>query len=254
MKKLYIAGNWKMNTNANEASALICEIKDNLAAMQINPNITIIACPPFVNIETTARNIEASIIRLGAQNCHYESKGAYTGEVSIPMLKYFACEYCIVGHSERRQYFNEANQFINLKIKALLQEKVSPILCIGESLQERQSKATFDVLQTQLDESLQGISDDEIKNIIIAYEPIWAIGTAVTATVEQIDETHNFLRSYLIGKYPQNGNEVPLQYGGSVNDKNAAEIFAIENVNGALIGGASLKAEQFINIIKSGNI
>ncbi len=170
------------------------------------------------------------------------------------MLKYFACEYCIVGHSERRQYFNEANQFINLKIKALLQEKVSPILCIGESLQERQSKATFDVLQTQLDESLQGISDDEIKNIIIAYEPIWAIGTGVTATVEQIDETHNFLRSYLIGKYPQNGNEVPLQYGGSVNDKNAAEIFAIENVNGALIGGASLKAEQFINIIKSGNI
>lgn len=254
MKKLYIAGNWKMNTNANEASELICEIKDNLAAMQINPNITIIACPPFVNIETTARNIEGSIIRLGAQNCHYESKGAYTGEVSIPMLKYFACEYCIVGHSERRQYFNEANQFINLKIKALLQEKVSPILCIGESLQERQSKATFDVLQTQLDESLQGISDDEIKNIIIAYEPIWAIGTGVTATVEQIDETHNFLRSYLIGKYPQNGNEVPLQYGGSVNDKNAAEIFAIENVNGALIGGASLKAEQFINIIKSGNI
>lgn len=254
MKKLYIAGNWKMNTDADQAVELITEITDKLSKSFINDNIKIIVCPPFINIPLVADALQGcKKIELGAQNCHYEAKGAFTGEVSIPMLKYFGCKYCIVGHSERRQYFNEANQFINLKIKALLNEKVNPILCIGETLQERRSKMTFDVLKKQLDESLEGITDDSMKNIIIAYEPIWAIGTGVTATSEQINETHNYLRNYFVEKYPNAGKDVAIQYGGSVNEKNALEIFSIDNVNGALIGGASLKAEQFMNIIESGD-
>lgn len=251
MKKLYIAGNWKMNLIASEAKELINQLKA-LIAKQDTSGIEIIAFPPFINVETVAREAEGSSVKIGTQNCHHENKGAYTGEVSIPMLKYFNCEYCIVGHSERRQYFNEANQFINQKIKALISEKITPILCIGETLQERQSKMTFEVLKLQLDESLAGISDEDMANIIIAYEPIWAIGTGVTATTDQITETHNNLRTYLIDKYPTNGKNVPIQYGGSVNDKNAEEIFAVDNVNGALVGGASLEAKKFFTIIEAG--
>ncbi len=253
MKKLIIAGNWKMNTNAKDTINLINGIKEQINKITLNKNIEIIVCPPFINIEAASNAIENSIIKLGAQNCHYESKGAYTGEISTPMLKYFNCEYCIVGHSERRQYFNEANQFINLKIKALLNDNLKPILCIGETLQERQNKFTFEILKNQLDESLAELKDEQMSNIIIAYEPIWAIGTGVTANAEQIYETHNYLRNYLVQQYPINGKNIIIQYGGSVNEKNAKEIFGIENVNGALVGGASLKVEQFISIINSGN-
>lgn len=254
MKKLYLAGNWKMNTIANEAIELIEGIQSEISKMEINSNLKIIVCPPYINFESVSKSIKNSNIKLGAQNCHYESKGAYTGEVAIPMLKHFDCTYCIVGHSERRQYFNEANNFINLKIKALLKEKLTPILCIGETLQERQNKSTFQVLKAQLDESLKDLKDEQMNNFIIAYEPIWAIGTGVTATNDQIYETHNYLRKYLNDNFPINGNNIILQYGGSVNEKNAEEIFKIENVNGALVGGASLKVEQFVNIIKSANL
>ena len=209
--------------------------------------------PTIYKFRICKRETDHSNLILGAQNCHFESKGAYTGEISIDMLKQFNCKYVIVGHSERRQYFHESNEFINKKIIALLKSNLTPILCIGESLDERNTNSTFDVLSNQLSRSLKNISNDDIAKIVIAYEPIWAIGTGVIATIDQINETHNFIRKFLVDSFGANAEDVLIQYGGSVNADNAKEILAVQNVNGALIGGAALKSDQFLQIVKYAN-
>ncbi len=249
MKQFLIAGNWKMNTNVFEAVELTKHIISGLKKRTLPDNVKVLICPPFTNLDSISREIKTSKISLGAQNCHYEPNGALTGEIAIVMLKQFDCHYVIIGHSERRQIFGENNEFINKKAKALINHQVNPILCIGESLEQRNSGLTNEVLEEQLVNCLKGISPEEYNKIVIAYEPIWAIGTGVSATIEQIDTTHKFIRELLTKIYGSIAADTLLLYGGSVTANNAKEILKIENVNGALIGGASLKHEQFLSII-----
>ncbi len=259
MNKFIIAGNWKMNMNANAGEALAESINSKLNEKKfiitenIKENIRIIVCPPFVTIPTVANKLNSlnNTIYLGAQNCYYEPKGAFTGEVSIEMLKSAGCEYTIIGHSERRSIFGENDELINKKLLALLANNMLPILCIGELLEERQSGYTFNVLERQLDNCLKGVNKEQIVDIVIAYEPVWAIGTGISATANEIVEAHDWLRNYFIKHYGAQGENVFLLYGGSLNDANASEIFAIENVNGGLIGGASLDADKFTSIVIS---
>ena len=253
MKQFLIAGNWKMNTNVFEAVELTKHILKGLTDRQIKDSVKVLICPPYTNLDSVKREISNPNLLMGAQNCHFEPKGAFTGEISIMMLKQFNCQYVIVGHSERRQYFHETNEFINAKIKALLRHSIMPILCIGETLEDRNAGSTFDVLTEQLSKSLAEISNDDIAKIVVAYEPVWAIGTGITATIEQVTEAHNFIRKFLCDNFGENANQVLIQYGGSVNAENAKEILAVENVNGALIGGAALKHEQFLQIIDFAN-
>lgn len=243
MKKYIIAGNWKMNMTASETKKLT----EELNSAKVCGQQTVIICPPYTSLATANDLLAGSAIRLGAQNCHFAPKGAFTGEISIPMLKECGCEYVIIGHSERRQLFGESNAFINQKLMALLEGELSPILCIGETLDERQNGKTKAVLETQLAQCLKDVA--EAKSIIIAYEPVWAIGTGISASTEQITETHSFIHSWLKNKF--SNVVVPILYGGSVNDKNAGEILAIPHVDGALIGGASLVAEKFASIIST---
>ncbi len=249
MKEYLIAGNWKMNTTIADAKELTKQIIAGLEVHPASKNVKVLICPPFTNLDSVNRLIHKSGLLLGAQNCYFEPKGVFNGEISIDMLKQFQCEYVIVGHSERRQYFHETNEFINKKIHALLKNSVTPILCIGESLEDRNANSTFDVLSAQLSKSLANISNDDIAKIVVAYEPIWAIGTGVTATIAQVEEAHNYIRQFLVDNFGANAEKVLIQYGGSVNAENAKEILAVANVNGALIGGASLKFEQFLQII-----
>lgn len=249
MKKYLIAGNWKMNTNVFEAVELTKHINTGLKKRTLKDNVEVLVCPPFTNLDSVSRELKDTPLILGAQNCHYEAKGAFTGEIAIVMLKQFNCNYVIVGHSERRQYFNETNDFINKKSKALLAHSVKPILCIGETFEARKANETFAVLEEQLVNCLKDISVDDYKNIVVAYEPVWAIGTGVSATIEQIEEAHNFIRNVLVNHFGETAKDTLLLYGGSVTADNASEILKVENVNGALIGGASLKYEQFLTII-----
>ena len=253
MNNFIIAGNWKMNTTINESidiSKNIVSSVNKISKLKSN----IIICPPFTNIYCVANEAKNSInnnVFIGAQNCYFEAKGAFTGEISIDMLKSLGCKYIIVGHSERRAYFKETNSDINKKIKSIIGNNLNTILCIGETLEQREKGIMFDVLRQQLDECLMDIAENNMKDIIIAYEPIWAIGTGVSASTNEIDEAHNWLRSYFLEKYSNLGKEIYLLYGGSLNDKNAPEILAIENVNGGLIGSASLSPEKFISIINT---
>ena len=252
MKKLLIAGNWKMNMTASESMLLFKSINDSLPKNLCEGNVEVLVCPPFTSLYPLGKQIETSDIKLGAQNCHYENAGAFTGEISVPMLKGLACSFVITGHSERRQKFFETDTLINKKLKSLLAANVTPILCIGETLEERNSGLTEKILAEQLNTDFTGIVLNPDSRIVIAYEPIWAIGTGVSATVAQIDETHNFIRKHLSGIYGNiPASQLPILYGGSVNDTNAGEILGIKEVSGALIGGASLKAEKFISIINT---
>lgn len=248
MKKIFIAGNWKMNTRPDQAENLVKDILFGLQDKKINSEI--IVCPPFTNLYHVSTIIGGSKIKLGAQNCFYETQGAFTGEISIPMLKYFNVEYIIVGHSERRTYFGETDELINKKVKAILENNIKPIICIGETLTERQQGRTYEILFNQLDKCLKDLTTDELKNLIIAYEPVWAIGTGISATKEQIEEAHNKIKEYIGKLFNVSNNDIVLQYGGSVTAQNSNEILSIENVNGALIGGASLKSDIFLKIIE----
>ena len=244
MKKIFIAGNWKMNTRPDQAENLVKDILFGLQDKKINSEI--IVCPPFTNLYHVSKIIGGSKIKLGAQNCFYETQGAFTGEISIPMLKYFNVEYIIVGHSERRTYFGETDELINKKVKAILENNIKPIICIGETLTERQQGRTYEILFNQLDKCLKDLTTDELKNLIIAYEPVWAIGTGISAT----KEAHNKIKEYIGKLFNVSNNDIVLQYGGSVTAQNSNEILSIENVNGALIGGASLKSDIFLKIIE----
>lgn len=249
MKKMLIAGNWKMNTVIDESIELANSILKGIG--RETSAVEILICPPFTSLYSVNQVIQNSPIKLGAQNCFYKPKGAFTGEISIPMLKQVGCSYIITGHSERRTIFGETNSLINNKAQAILENNLKPIICIGETLEERNQGKTFDVLENQIKECLKGITKEFCDYIVIAYEPVWAIGTGIVATTEQINEAHSFIRDELSKLYLDDSKHICIQYGGSVNDENAKEILSLKEVNGALIGGASLKADSFLNIIKT---
>ena len=247
MRRYVIAGNWKMNFTPSEATAFINEIKPMVEGKN---NCDIIFCAPFVTIGAAMEAAKGSNIKIGAQNVHFEEKGAFTGEISAKMLKEIGVEYVIIGHSERRQYFGETDTTVNLRTKAALNAGLKVLLCLGEVKEERLAGITNEVvgMQTKLD--LAGISAEELKNVIIAYEPVWAIGTGLTATPEQADETCGVIRDVVADLYGREvAEELIIQYGGSMNDKNAAELLSKQNVDGGLIGGASLVAEKFTAIV-----
>ena len=246
-RRTVIAGNWKMNFTPSEAKAFIEEIKPMVAGKN---NCDIIFCAPYVTIAAAMEAAKGSNIKIGAENVHYEAKGAYTGEVSAKMLREIGVEYVIIGHSERRQYFAETDTTVNLRTKAALAAGMKVILCLGEVKEQRLSGITREVVSMQTKLDLEGVSAEDLKNVIIAYEPVWAIGTGLTATPEQAEETCGQIREALAEIYGVEAAEaVTIQYGGSMNDANAAELLAKPNVDGGLIGGASLVATKFTAIV-----
>lgn len=250
MRKKVIAGNWKMNNDLTETQNLISKITSGLSGK--NYNCEVIICPPFTSLSEAGSLIKDTPVKLGAQNMYFMENGAYTGEVSAQMLKSAGCEYVILGHSERRTIFKETDGLINEKIKAALKSGLKPIFCIGETLEEREMGKEKDVLKTQLSGGLDEISLDQMKNIIIAYEPVWAIGTGKTASPEQAEEMHGFIREYIKDDFtPETAENLIIQYGGSVKPDNARELLSQKDIDGALIGGASLKADSFLSIIEA---
>ena len=250
MRRNIVAGNWKMNLGFEEADDLVNLIAEKLD--EVETETTVIVCPPYPYLELTSDLAQESNFFAGAQNVSSFDNGAYTGEVSAQMLASMNIDYCIVGHSERRKYFHETNQEISTKVVKLLENGISPIFCCGEVLEERESEKHFDVVKTQIVESLFNLTGEEILDVIIAYEPVWAIGTGKTATGAQAQEMHAYIRSLLTEKYGKEvSEEISILYGGSCNPKNAKELFANKDVDGGLIGGASLKADDFLAIITS---
>jgi triosephosphate isomerase len=250
MRKLIIAGNWKMNNDLAQSEKLIVELKNLL--QNEKPNCDVIVCPPFTSLSEASKLLKGSNIKLGAQNMYFEENGAYTGEVSASMLKCVGCEYVILGHSERRTIFGETDELINKKIKKALAAGLIPIFCVGELLSERETGITNDVIKRQLLAGLNGVSEEEMKKVIIAYEPVWAIGTGRTATPAQAQEVHEFIRDLIEIDYSlEIANDVTIQYGGSVKPDNAKELISQKDIDGALVGGACLNADSFLGIIKS---
>lgn len=250
-RKVMIAGNWKMNKTANEGKALVEELK--AAVADICPcKVDIIVCPPFTSLVSVVEAAKNSNVKVGAQNIHWADNGAFTGEISGAMLKELGVEYVIIGHSERRQYFGETDATVNKRLKAALANGLKPILCIGELLEERESGKTEKVLFTQLDGALQDIDGATMEKIVIAYEPVWAIGTGKTATPEMAELTHNYIRVFLTDKFGKDvAEKIIIQYGGSMNDANAEALVSQCNIDGGLIGGASLVASKFTALINN---
>ena len=243
-----IAGNWKMNKTPAEAKALIEEMKPLVSGADCD----VVLCVPFVDIAAAIGAAEGSNIKIGAENVHFAASGAYTGEISADMLVASGVEYVVIGHSERRQYFGETDQTVNLRTKAALNAGLKAIVCVGETLEQRELGYTETLLKFQTKMALTGVSEEQLKNVIIAYEPVWAIGTGVTATAEQADEGNGYVRAAIAEAYSEAVAEtVTIQYGGSMNAKNADELLEKVNVDGGLIGGASLKAEDFSVIVKA---
>ncbi len=248
MRRNIVAGNWKMNKNFAEADDLINSIEETLRQYDTT-DVDIIVCPPFPFLELVSDVSEDANFFVGAQNVAKFDNGAYTGEISASMLKSMAVDYCIVGHSERRKYFFETNQDIAQKIDLLLKEDITPIICVGESLEEREADKHFEIIRKQVEEGIFHLKAEDMQRCIIAYEPVWAIGTGKTATKEQAQEIHAFIRGLIVEKYNDDvAQEVSILYGGSCNPKNASELFSMKDVDGGLIGGASLKAKDFIEI------
>ena len=248
MRTQIIAGNWKMHTTFAEASILVEGLKKALAATTTNRQVVV--CPPFTGLSTVTDLVADTDIAVGAQNMYFEEKGAFTGEVSPVMLSDIGCEYVILGHSERRQYFGETDETVNKKIKTALRFAMTPIVCVGESLEQREADETEAFITTQIDAGLAGLTADEVKTIVIAYEPIWAIGTGRTATSAQAEEVCAFIRKRIATLFGADAADcVRVLYGGSVKGSNAAELLAEADIDGALVGGASLKADDFMAII-----
>jgi len=247
-EKPFIAGNWKMHKTIPEAVDMVKALKE--ASPQLT-DAELVVIPPYTMLNEVKKVTEGSSVQLGAQNLFWEEKGAFTGEISPPMLKDAGCQYATIGHSERRQYFGETNETVNKKVKAALAHELTPIMCIGESLEEREKGNTMEKVETQINSGLEGLGKEEIRRIVIAYEPIWAIGTGLTATPSQAEEVHSFIREKLAEKY---GNEITsyaiILYGGSVKPANTYSLLKENNINGALVGGASLEADSFIQIAK----
>lgn len=250
MRKQIIAGNWKMHTDLAEATILMEGIKAALAEGEVSREVVV--CPPFTGLSTVADLIEDTDVRLGAQNMYFEPKGAFTGEVSPLMLTDVGCHYVILGHSERREYFSESDALINQKIKAAFQYDLIPILCVGESLAQREANETQSFIDSQLTAGLEGLTAEQVSQMVIAYEPIWAIGTGKTATAEQAGEVCTAIRAKVAALFDAATAEaLRIQYGGSVKGSNAKEILSQPDIDGALVGGASLKADDFMAIIKA---
>lgn len=245
MKKFLIAGNWKMNKTIAEAEQFAAALVDSKLSNE--EEVAVLA--PFTQLTTLKKAFEGTDIKIGAQNCHYEMSGAFTGEISIPMLKEIGVDYCIVGHSERREYFNETDRTVNAKIKALLENEITPILCIGEPLSVREGHGEQTFVASQLIADFEGIYPQELDRVVIAYEPIWAIGTGKTATAEQAEEMCAFIRGVIGGMYDNDiADRMLILYGGSLKPSNAEDILAKRDINGGLIGGASLKIEDFVSM------
>ena len=248
MRKKVIAGNWKMNMLPNEAIDYIQEF----APLVKDTNNEVVLCVPYTDLFYVLLNTQETNIKVGAQNVHFEETGAYTGEVSAKMLKSIGVEYVIIGHSERRQYYNETDECVNKKIKAAFANDLKPIVCVGETLEEREAGKTVEKITNQTKLALEGLSNDKVKNTIIAYEPIWAIGTGKTATSEDANNSIKEIRKEIEAIYGKEvADEVIIQYGGSVKSSNAKELFETSDIDGGLVGGASLKPEEFAKIVMS---
>ena len=248
MRKKIVAGNWKMNTLPAEGVELAKNIVGQRAT--VSSEVNFLVCPPFTHLSTVAEALKGSDIALGAQNCAAEEKGAYTGEVAASMIAALGCKYVILGHSERRQYYGETSATLNKKMAQAYANGLVPIYCVGENLDEREAGKHFDVVKTQIEEVVYNLTPEQFENLVIAYEPVWAIGTGKTATAEQAQEIHAYIRQVLAAKFGAAAAECPILYGGSCKPSNAAEIFAKEDVDGGLIGGAALKADDFLAIGK----
>ena len=246
MRIPFIAGNWKMFKTKAEAIAFAEEFRELYKDTDVQTAI----CAPFTNLEALKEAFAGTEIKVGAQNVHFADEGAFTGEISVSMLEEIGVDFCIVGHSERRQYFGETDETVNKKLKKLFEGPIRPILCVGESLEERDADKAFDVVGGQIKADLEGIDAADVKKLVIAYEPIWAIGTGRSATPDQAEEMCAFIRKTLIELYGEEvSDEVIIQYGGSVKPANATEIMNMDEIDGALVGGASLKPKDFMEII-----
>jgi triosephosphate isomerase len=244
----FIAGNWKMNKTVGEALDLVKEFKAAISGVK---EVEVAVAPPFTALHAVHKEIEGSLIRLAAQNLYWEEKGAFTGEISPLMLKEVGCQYVIIGHSERRQLFGESDETVNRRIKAALAHGLKVMFCIGETLREREEGKTFAVIEKQVSGGLKGLSDKDLKNMTVAYEPVWAIGTGKTATPEQAEEVHRFIREKVKNLYSRDvSEETRIQYGGSVTPENIKGLMSQPDIDGALVGGASLKAESFSKIVR----
>ena len=249
MRTPFIAGNWKMNKVPSEAVALATEMRRLTASIR---GVEIAIAPVYVALAPVAKKLEDSNIQLAAQNCFYEKSGAFTGEIAAPMLKDLGCDYVIIGHSERRQYFGETDATVAKRVRAALDADLKVILCVGESLEEREAGKTLEVVFRQLIGGLEKVAEDEVPKLVVAYEPVWAIGTGRTASPEQAQEVHAALRKKLAERFnPALADTIRLQYGGSVKPANAAELMSCADIDGALVGGASLDAESFAAILRA---
>ena len=246
MKKKVIAGNWKMNMLPNDTIRFI----DELTPLVKDTQSEVILCVPYTDLFYALLTAQNTNIKIGAQNMHWEESGAYTGEISAEMLKSIGVEYVIIGHSERRQYFNETDETVNKKVKSAFTSELKPIVCVGETLKEREAGLAQEIVTNQVKEALEGLTDMQVENIIIAYEPIWAIGTGKTATSEDANEMIKEIRQKIANLYGQKvADGVIIQYGGSVKSSNSKELFSTSDIDGALVGGASLKVDEFAKIV-----
>ncbi|MFH0880159.1 MAG: triose-phosphate isomerase [Lentisphaerota bacterium] len=247
MRKPIVAGNWKMNKTVPEALALVEALKKDLGGMT---QVDVVLCPTFTALKAVADAVQGTHMDVGAQNMHWEKSGAFTGEISADMLRDVKCHYVILGHSERRQFFHETDETVNKKTKAALAAGLHPIVCVGEMLAQRENGTTEKVIETQVRGSLAGLSSQDMLNTVIAYEPVWAIGTGKTATPQQAQDVHAFIRGILVKMFDQHVAEaVRIQYGGSVKGSNAKELFHQPDIDGGLVGGAALEARSFIDIV-----
>ena len=248
MRKNIVAGNWKMNNNLSEGIELAKAVNEQVSGN----DVTVILCTPFIHLSEVKKTITKNSLFLGAQNCSTEASGAYTGEISASMIKSTGAAYCILGHSERRAYYGETNEILAKKVKQVLAQDLTPVFCVGEVLEERESGKLYDVVKAQMSEGLFFLSEEEFSKVVVAYEPVWAIGTGKVATSDQAQEMHKFIRDLIEEKYNKEiAENTSILYGGSCKPSNAAELFSNVDVDGGLIGGASLKAEDFMGIVNA---
>ena len=245
MRKPIIAGNWKMHKTIAEALDFVNAVKDRVN----NDNVEAVICAPFTLLKDLKEATKGTNIKIGAQNMHFEEKGAFTGEISPLMLKELDMEYVVIGHSERRQYFNETDETVNKKVLKALEVGIDPILCVGETLEEREAGNTKDVCKVQVEKALENVSKEDLAKVVIAYEPVWAIGTGKTATSEDANDVIAYIREVVANLYGELANEVRIQYGGSVKPSNVAEIMNQSDIDGALVGGASLEANDYVDLV-----
>jgi len=247
MRKPLMAGNWKMHKTISEGIAMVKELKTLISDAK---DVDVLICPVFTSINALSNEVKGSNIKIGAQNVYWEPKGAFTGEIAVNMLVDAGCSFVIIGHSERRQYFGETDETVNKKTKAALAAGLIPVVCVGETLQERESNATFNVIEKQIRDGIKNFSKEEAEKIVIAYEPVWAIGTGKTATPQQAQEVHEFIRKIYSQMYAEASDKVRILYGGSVKPDNVSELMKQKDIDGGLVGGASLEAASFAKLVK----